>query len=69
MAKNKRAEQVWHLFQQANNGTRKKWMELQQKGYDFYLNDQLSKDEKTDLEDAGMPTFIINRILPIIEVM
>ena len=69
MAKNKRAEQVWHLFQQANNGTRQKWMELQQKGYDFYLNDQLSKDEKTDLEDAGMPTFIINRILPIIEVM
>ena len=43
MAKNKRAEQVWHLFQQANNGTRQKWEELQQKGYDFYLNDQLSK--------------------------
>ena len=69
MAKNKRAQQVWHLYQQANNGTRQRWMELQQKGYDFYLNDQLTDTEKTALEDAGMPTFIINRMLPIIEVM
>ena len=69
MAKNKRAQEVWHLYQQANNGTRKKWIELQQKGYDFYLNDQLTSTERSALQNAGMPTFIINRILPIIEVM
>ena len=69
MAKNKRAQEVWNLYQQANNGTRQRWMTLQQKGYDFYLNDQLTAAEKTALQDAGMPDFIINRMLPIIEVM
>lgn len=69
MAKNKRAQEVWHLYQQANNSTRQKWLDLQQKGYDFYLNDQLTQEERTALQDAGMPTFIINRIMPIVEVM
>lgn len=70
MAKGKkRAEEVYHLYQQANNTTRSKWLELQQKGHDFYLNDQLTSDERTALRDAGMPDFIINRIMPIIEVM
>lgn len=67
--KRKRALQVWDLYNKANNSFRRKWLTIQQKGYDFYLNDQLTADERTTLRDAGMPDFIINRMMPIIEVM
>ena len=36
---------------------------------DFYLNDQLSAEEKEDLREGGMPDFIINRITPAIDIM
>ena len=57
------------LWDRANGSHRTKWMQKSQQGYDFYLDEQLSKPEKDALEDAGMPTFTINRILPIIEIM
>ena len=59
-------EQLWD---RANNSHRQRWQTLSQKGYDFYLNEQLSKDEKDQLEESGMPTFTINRVTPIIEIM
>ena len=43
--------------------------ETGQLGYDFSLNDQLTKDQISDLEESGMPTFIINMITPILEIM
>ena len=57
------------LWDRANTSQRTKWQTLSQKAYDFYLNEQLSKNEKEMLEEAGMPTFIINRVTPIIEIM
>ncbi len=57
------------LWDRANNSHRQRWQTLSQKGYDFYLNEQLSKDEKDQLEESGMPTFTINRVTPIIEIM
>ena len=59
-------KQIWD---KANNSHRQRWQTTSQKGYDFYLNEQLTKDEMTMLEESGMPTFTINRITPIIEIM
>jgi len=57
------------IWDRANNSHRQRWQITSQKGYDFYLNEQLTKDEVTMLEESGMPTFTINRITPIIEIM
>ena len=65
----KRAEQNKHLWDKANSSHRQRWHVLSQKGYDFYLNEQLTKDETDALNEAGMPTFTINRVTPIIEIM
>ena len=57
------------LWDRANTSQRVKWQTSSQKGYDFYLNEQLTKDEKSSLDESGMPSFIINRVTPIIEIM
>ena len=69
MTNKKRAQINKQQWDRANNSHRQRWQSLSQKGYDFYLNEQLSKDEIDNLEEAGMPTFTINRITPIIEIM
>ena len=57
------------LWDRSNNSHRVRWQSISQKSYDFYLNEQLSKEEQETLEEAGMPTFTINRVTPIIETM
>ena len=64
-----RAEVVYQLFQRADNAYRRKWQSSSQKCSDFYHNDQLTKNEERMLEQSGMPTFTINRITPVIEMM
>ena len=66
--KNK-AEINRQLFKKANNYYRKKWFTDSQKSMDFYLNDQLSAEEKEMLQESGMPDFTINRITPAIDIM
>jgi len=61
--------EVLNLWFQANVGSRTKWQVQEQRSWDFYLNAQLTEKERSELEEAGMPTFIINRITPIIETM
>ena len=58
----KKAERIRQLFIQADNGHRRKWRKQEQLGYDFSLNDQLTKKQIDDLESSGMPTFIVNMI-------
>ena len=65
----KRAQVNKQLWERANNSHRQRWQSLSQKGFDFYLNEQLSKREIDSLEEAGMPTFTINRVTPIVEIM
>ena len=65
----KKAESNKALWERANGHSRTKWQLEQQKARDFYLNDQLTEEEKSALEEGGMPTFAINRITPVIEVM
>ena len=69
MARKSKAEINRQLFKKANNYYRKKWFSDSQKSMDFYLNDQLSAEEKENLKEGGMPDFIINRITPAIDIM
>tara|TARA_R100001594_G_scaffold25625_1_gene50059 strand:+ start:1472 stop:3775 length:2304 start_codon:yes stop_codon:yes gene_type:complete len=66
---NKRVSEIRALYNLANNWTRKQWENINQKGYEFAHDEQLTNDEKQALEDQGMPTFTINRILPVVEML
>lgn len=68
-SRKKKAQRIRHLWQQTDHGKRQQWQTKSQKGYDFFLNSQLTQEEEDSLRDAGMPSFIINRITPIIETM
>ena len=57
------------LWDRANSTHRRKWQFTSQKGFDFYLDEQLTKDEADSLKESGMPSFTINRVLPIVEIM
>ena len=65
----KRALRIREMFDAINSSTRQDWQKVNQKGYDFYLDNQLTEAEKTTLEDQGMPTFTINRIIPVVEML
>ena len=69
MPKKKRADEVRSLYKLANNWTRKQWEFINQKGFDFAHDEQITQDEKDQLEAQGMPTFTINRILPVVEML
>lgn len=69
MAKKKKADQIRELYNLSNNWTRSQWEFVNQKGYEFAHDEQLSSSEKTSLQDQGMPTFTINRILPVVEML
>jgi len=70
MAKrNKKVDQIRQLYKLANNTTRRQWEFINQKGFDFSHDEQLSQLEKDALESQGMPTFTINRILPVVEML
>ena len=65
----KKADKVKHLFQMINGNKRREWQAANQEGHDFFLDNQLSKKEQDALESQGMPTFTINRVIPIIEML
>ena len=69
MAKRKKVDQIRELYNLSNNWTRSQWQFINQKGYEFAHDEQLSHDEKVSLQDQGMPTFTINRILPVVEML
>ena len=65
----KKADINKRLWEQSNGSSRQKWQRVNQRGYDFYLNEQLTSAERDAIESSGMPSFIINRITPVIEMM
>ena len=69
MAKKKRADQIKDLYRLASNWTRNQWQFVNQKGFEFAHDEQLSGKEKSFLKEQGMPTFTINRILPVVEML
>ena len=69
MAKKKKVDQIRELYNLSNNWTRSQWQFINQKGYEFSHDEQLTYEEKSALQDQGMPTFTINRILPVVEML
>ena len=69
MAKIKTADRIRALFNSANSSTRWQWKKVNQQGYEYANDNQLSSDDKKDLEEQGMPTFTINRISPVVEML
>lgn len=69
MAKKKKADMVRQLFNYTNNYTREQWQNVNQEGYDFAHDEQLKETEVASLREQGMPTFTINRILPVVEML
>ncbi len=67
--KDKPAEKVQRLYQHSKTDSRVQWEYINQKGCDFANDNQLTYDEKIALEEQGMPTFTINRIIPVIEML
>tara|TARA_R110002051_G_scaffold129574_3_gene203248 strand:- start:896 stop:3151 length:2256 start_codon:yes stop_codon:yes gene_type:complete len=67
--KDKMAERVQEVFQYSKTDNRVQWEYINQKGCDFANDNQLSYDEKVALEEQGMPTFTINRIIPVVEML
>ena len=72
MAKSKQqkaVERVKTLFDASNNSYRQQWEKINQKGFDFANDNQLTQNEKRALEESGMPTFTVNRIMPVVEML
>ena len=65
----KKALRVRDIFDNVNSGNRQQWEFINQKGFDFANDNQLSVDDKNTLEEQGMPTFTINRIIPVVEML
>ena len=65
----KTAERIRELFDSVSTEERDQWEFINQKGYDFAHDNQLTQEEKIALEEQGMPTFTINRILPVVEML
>jgi hypothetical protein len=67
--KDKQAERVRQVFNRSNQSNRIQWEYINQKSFDFANDNQLTAKERQDLEDQGMPTFTINRIAPVVEML
>lgn len=67
--KNKKADRIKQLYNGCNSRTRQQWEYINQKGFDFANDNQLTEREESDLSEQGMPTFTINRILPVVEML
>ena len=65
----KRANRIRKLFDAINDSTRQNWETVNQEGHDFYLDNQIDEQDKQQLEDQGMPTFTVNRIIPVVEML
>ena len=67
--KTKAPDRIRQLYHLADNWTRRQWERVNQQGFEFAHDEQLSLEEKATLEEQGMPTFTINRILPVVEML
>ena len=65
----KKVDRVHKIFDLADGDSRAQWEYVNQKGFDFSNDNQLSEEERVVLEEQGMPTFTINRIMPVVEML
>ena len=69
MGMNKKVQMVHDVFNYSKTDSRIQWEYINQKGCDFANDNQLTSEEKVALEEQGMPTFTINRIIPVVEML
>tara|TARA_Y100001963_G_scaffold135158_1_gene196483 strand:- start:844 stop:3123 length:2280 start_codon:yes stop_codon:yes gene_type:complete len=67
--KDKAVEKVKNIYDHSKTEKRIQWEYINQKGFDFANDNQLSESERLNLEEQGMPTFTINRIIPVVEML
>ena len=67
--KDKKVQRIKNLYNRLNTEHRDQWLSINQRGYDFSNDNQISDNEKAVLEESGMPTFTINRITPVVEML
>ena len=60
---------VNEIYQYSKTDSRIQWEYINQKGCDFANDNQLTADEKVALEEQGMPTITINRIITVVEML
>ena len=65
----KKALRIKELFNKLRSSHRDQWLYINQQGHDFANDNQLSENEKEALDSQGMPTFTINRITPVVEML
>ena len=65
----KKSDQIINLYNNISNSERNLWLESSQKAFAFFLGNQLTKEEYQSLVEKKMPTFIVNKITPQIELM
>ena len=65
----KKAQRIHKLFESAESASRTQWEYINQKGFDFANDNQLSEGERQSLQEQGMPDFTINRIIPVVEML
>jgi len=63
------AKTIYNVYTRVRGGPYVKWRTKQEQARDFFHNDQLTKDEIKALEDAGMPTFTVNKITKGVETL
>ena len=69
MKYDKKAKQARNLDNAVKSSQRDAWKAASERAYNFFLGNQLTTEEKQALEDKKMPTFIVNKITPQIELM
>ena len=67
--KDKLADKIKRIYDYSRTDARTQWEYINQKGYDFSNDNQLTDAERASLEEQGMPTFTINRITPVVEML
>ena len=67
--RDKIADKVQDMYRLVKYNNRSQWEYINQKGFDFSNDNQLSEEERLGLEEQGMPTFTINRITPVVEML
>ncbi len=65
----KNAQRIKRMFELSNSTSRSQWEFINQKGCDFANDNQITAEERNMLEEQGMPTFTINRIMPVVEML
>ena len=65
----KKAQRIHKLFDVSNQASRVQWEYINQKGFDFSNDNQLTDEERINLQEQGMPDFTINRIIPVVEML